>query len=54
MSVVSGNEKIDFGSEKVDGGWYVVNDGVMGGLSQSRIAFTKDAMIFQGNLSLEL
>jgi hypothetical protein len=53
MSVVSGNEKIDFGSEKVDGGWYVVNDGVMGGLSQSRIAFTKDAMIFQGNLSLE-
>jgi hypothetical protein len=46
-------DKIDFGKEKVTRGWMTVNDGVMGGRSQGEISFTEDAMIFQGNLSLE-
>lgn len=34
--------------------WYIVNDGVMGGLSQGTIALNKDGHgIFSGNISLE-
>lgn len=53
LGIVGSGEKIDFGKEKVTGGWMTVNDGVMGGRSQGEIYFTDDAMVFQGNLSLE-
>lgn len=35
-------------------GWYVINDGVMGGISQSRVTFTdRGTMLFSGEVSLE-
>lgn len=49
-------EKIlfDFTSEDREADWVIVNDGVMGGLSQSNIKFTDDSTaVFSGNLSLE-
>ncbi|MGB1121242.1 MAG: CIA30 family protein, partial [Saprospiraceae bacterium] len=33
------SEKIDFGKKKEGKNWQVVNDGVMGGRSQSTISF---------------
>lgn len=47
------SEKIDFGKKKDGKKWQVVNDGVMGGLSQSTISFDKNSLIFKGNVSLE-
>jgi len=38
----------------VPGGWYVINDGVMGGISRSRVSFTaRGTMLFSGEVSLE-
>lgn len=45
--------KIDFGTNKIEEGWQVVNDGVMGGLSQGGIEYEESAMKFFGTLSLE-
>lgn len=33
--------------------WFVVNDGVMGGVSSSRISSSSDGLLFSGELSLE-
>ncbi len=33
--------------------WQIVNDGVMGGRSQSRISFDDDGAVFEGRVSLE-
>ncbi|GAA59053.1 hypothetical protein P20652_0912 [Pseudoalteromonas sp. BSi20652] len=33
--------------------WYVVNDSVMGGVSNSQVSHTKDALVFEGNVSLK-
>jgi monofunctional biosynthetic peptidoglycan transglycosylase len=44
----------DFKGEKEPERWAIVNDGVMGGLSDSRISFTKEGTaVFEGTLSLE-
>ena len=45
--------KIDFGTNEIQEGWQVVNDGVMGGLSQGRINYDESAVKFFGTLSLE-
>ena len=50
------DEKIlfDFTSENKSGRWMIVNDGVMGGLSQSELQLSdQNTVIFQGELSLE-
>ncbi|MEM0898316.1 MAG: CIA30 family protein, partial [Verrucomicrobiota bacterium] len=40
--------------ETAEMGWQIVNDGVMGGLSEGTIRMTdSDSMVFSGNLSLE-
>ena len=44
---------IDFGKQTGGQDWYVVNDGVMGGLSNSSITFDQESMLFTGNVSLE-
>ena len=44
---------IDFGKETGGQDWYVVNDGVMGGLSSSSITLNQSSMIFKGEVSLE-
>ena len=42
---------IQFGPDTTD--WYVVNDGVMGGLSQGTIALKETSILFTGTVSLE-
>jgi hypothetical protein len=45
---------LDFGRERTGEEWLVVNDGVMGGLSTSRIQVTdSETAVFKGHLSLE-
>lgn len=45
---------IDFSSTRRKLSWRIVNDGVMGGLSQSRMTITSDSTaVFQGTVSLE-
>lgn len=43
----------DFGVNKDFGKWTIVNDGVMGGLSQSKAILDGDAVLFSGNVSLK-
>lgn len=48
------NMLIDFTDKKADHQMNVVNDGVMGGLSQGRIEMTQnDTLLFKGNISLQ-
>jgi NADH dehydrogenase [ubiquinone] 1 alpha subcomplex assembly factor 1 len=45
---------VDFSDEDEKDQWRIINDGVMGGLSQSRIDINTNAIaVFQGQLSLE-
>ncbi|WP_234364215.1 CIA30 family protein [Lunatibacter salilacus] len=43
----------DFGVDKDFGRWSIVNDGVMGGLSQSEAILDADGLLFTGNVSLK-
>ena len=47
------SQQIDFGTEKDGQSWRVINDGVMGGLSQGTVDFTPRSVIFSGSVSLE-
>ena len=49
---VEGEMKIDFKDNSLRN-WYVVNDGVMGGLSKGYISETETGVRFQGVVSLE-
>ena len=53
MASISGDHYIDFSQETPDSQWRIVNDGVMGGLSQGQFILAEDHGIFQGTLSLE-
>ncbi|MEM6644794.1 MAG: CIA30 family protein [Bacteroidota bacterium] len=44
---------IDFGSAKDGTDWFIVNDGVMGGLSEGDAVLQDDALYFAGEVSLE-
>lgn len=44
---------IDFGTTTNQTDWYVINDGVMGGLSQSNVSYTTSSLVFAGQVSLE-
>jgi NADH dehydrogenase [ubiquinone] 1 alpha subcomplex assembly factor 1 len=44
---------IDFGQDTGGADWRVLNDGVMGGLSQSTIKLQPDLLRFEGKISLE-
>ena len=46
-------QKIDFGANKDGRSWQVVNDGVMGGLSQGKAALTENSILFKGTVSLD-
>lgn len=55
MALIFGNnlpEKIDFGKRSSASGWQVINDGVMGGLSQGEVNFTSNSVRFFGRVSL--
>lgn len=43
----------DFGITKEGINWYVVNDGVMGGLSDSDAFLQENSLLFKGNVSLD-
>ena len=44
----------DFNSPETAGSWMIVNDGVMGGVSQSRLSLDeKGALVFEGKVSLD-
>lgn len=45
--------KIDFGKNKINSGWFTILDGVMGGRSSGEVSFSKESLIFSGDLSLE-
>lgn len=45
--------KIDFGQGKDGRSWLVVNDGVMGGLSQGDAQLTENSILFKGKVSLD-
>jgi len=56
MAAQRASEKmlIDFNDVDESGTWWIVNDGVMGGLSRSEFMLTDEGTaIFQGNVSLE-
>ncbi|MBX3043778.1 MAG: CIA30 family protein [Candidatus Kapabacteria bacterium] len=51
---ISSNEYlIDFGTEKSGSDWYIINDGVMGGLSLGNFKLAENSMVFSGNISLD-
>jgi len=53
MMISSENSyKIDFGLSKEGQDWMIVNDDVMGGLSESTITFNNNSILFKGNISL--
>jgi hypothetical protein len=43
----------DFSQETSSNGWYVVNDGVMGGLSKGQFSREKDWAVFKGDVSTD-
>lgn len=43
---------VDFGEGSGGEDWYVVNDGVMGGLSEGRARLTPNSILFEGEISL--
>ena len=44
----------DFNSSETAGSWMIVNDGVMGGVSQSRLSLDEQgALVFEGKVSLD-
>ena len=55
LSLISTSEKskIDFGKDKDGQKWQVVNDGVMGGLSQGNAELTQNSILFKGKVSLD-
>ncbi len=44
---------INFGKTKSGTNWLVINDGVMGGLSDSKAVLLNNSILFDGNVSLE-
>ncbi len=44
---------IDFGEQKDGQDWMIVNDGVMGGLSDSKAELRNNSLFFEGHISLE-
>ena len=55
LNFISGTSLFEFQKENEIDNWRIVNDGVMGGLSESNIAWDKEnkTFIFSGNVSME-
>lgn len=51
--MTSDSLKIDLGSKTNAQNWFIVNDGVMGGLSKGKISYQEESVRFSGKLSLE-
>jgi monofunctional biosynthetic peptidoglycan transglycosylase len=44
---------LDFGQGKYGNDWMIINDGVMGGISDGQARLEEDSLVFFGSLSLE-
>lgn len=53
MMLNTNTYKIDFGTETAGSEWMIVNDGVMGGLSQGDAELRDNSLYFYGKVSLE-
>lgn len=53
FSLNASDQEFNFGAEKTGQDWRIINDGVMGGLSQSTARLTKNTLQFEGTVSLE-
>ncbi|MEL6140340.1 MAG: CIA30 family protein [Bacteroidota bacterium] len=53
LSFFSNSIHIDFGNNEGGMDWQVVNDGVMGGLSQGKAILSDSSVIFAGTISLD-
>ncbi|MGB0523427.1 MAG: CIA30 family protein [Flammeovirgaceae bacterium] len=53
MMGIGSHSQVDFGSKKDGQNWYIINDGVMGGLSRGNVDFKKNSLQFSGSVSLE-
>ena len=43
----------DFGKAEIGKNWFIINDGVMGGLSQAEVILTDTSLKFKGEISLD-
>ncbi|WKK64610.1 CIA30 family protein [Lutimonas zeaxanthinifaciens] len=43
----------DFSEENASKGWFIINDGVMGGLSKGSFSIDDQSAVFRGNVSTE-
>ncbi|MEM9934992.1 MAG: CIA30 family protein [Bacteroidota bacterium] len=46
-------QELDFGKGKAGDNWYIINDGVMGGLSEGEGVLEANSLRFYGNVSLK-
>lgn len=53
FGTVKSEYKIDFGAKLAEQNWFVVNDGVMGGFSNSESELLENSLIFKGSISLQ-
>lgn len=53
LSNMAHAQLLDFTNPRVINELWVVNDGVMGGVSQSRVSYDTEGAVFQGTVSLE-
>ncbi|MEM6343814.1 MAG: CIA30 family protein [Bacteroidota bacterium] len=53
MTDTTNSLKIDFGTDKSGQTWRVINDGVMGGLSQAQARLTDNSVLYRGEISLD-
>lgn len=44
---------VDFGHDKSGADWQIINDGVMGGLSEGKAVFTDSSLCYSGSISLD-
>lgn len=53
ITMGSSSLQYDFGNQSLNEGWSVINDGVMGGLSDGSISYSDQSLLFTGTLSFE-
>lgn len=53
ISFMNSLPDIDFGRDKQGSDWQIINDGVMGGLSEGEAILTENSLVYSGNISLQ-
>lgn len=50
--ILTNSIQLDFGAKKAGQDWQIINDGVMGGLSDGTVEFKETSVYYKGNISL--